>query len=344
MQKKILSGIFLCMLLLMPMTVSAMENKTSNNSISNNPVNDGYTTLSADPPVWAKGTVWNYDLTDINIDIDQGYGLVFHLYIGTANIPFEVVSDSGSSYQVSFKTKISGNVYVEADYGGLSVKLQGNLVRTKLKGEITYRKSDLGISSISMQLSGKVALSISKPIRLPAIRAFVTLNLDIGFSNPYTLLSFPMETNMTWGLPATGISIDGSLKSPWLRVVNIAHGTARFMGLIPDEYKEYSDLIAQMLPVIDFSDTLTLFEIPNPVDIPELPVVFYCSGTENITVQAGSFNAYNISLMGVANMYYAPDVGRVIKISGNIEDFIPYLKNINMELVKIGKSTELGYN
>lgn len=332
------------MLLLIPMAVPTMGINTNNSTTNNLTTNSKPTFYLFDPPIWEKGTVWNYDLTDVNIDIEQGYGITFHLHIGTANIPLEVVDDSGSNYQVSYKTKITGNIYIEANISDLSIKLQGDLVRTKLKGEISYRKSDLGITSISMQLSGKVALSISKPIHLPAIRALVTLNLNIGFSNPYTLLSFPMETGNFWGLPATAISIDGSIKSPWLRVVNIAHNMARFMGLIPEEYKGYSDLIKQILPVIDFSDTLRLFNVSNPIDVPEIPVLFYCLNMETVTVQAGSFDAYNISMVGAGNLYYAPDVGRIIKITGNIKDFIPYLENINMELVKIGKSTELTSN
>jgi hypothetical protein len=332
------------MLLLIPMTVPVMGLKTNNSTTNNLTTNSKTIIYSVDPPIWEKGSVWNYDLTDVNIDIEQGYGIILHLHIGTANIPLEVVDDSGSNYQVSYKTTISGNVYIETNVSGLSIKLQGDLVRTKLKGEISYHKSDLGINSISMQLSGKVALSISKPIRLPAIRAFVTFKLNIGFSNPYTLLSFPMETDNFWGLPATAISIDGSLKSPWLRVVNIAHNMARFMGLIPEDYKEYSDLIKQILPVIDISDTLTLFNISNPIDVPEIPVLFYCLNMETVRVQAGSFDAYNISMAGVANLYYAPDVGRIIKITGNINYFIPYLENINMELVKIGKAEDLVYN
>ncbi len=329
------------MLLFVTMTSPALGTRTTTNSTANNVITDMDTTVCLDPPVWEKGTVWNYDLTDIDIDLEEGYGIVFHLHVGTANIPFEVVSDAGSSYEVSFKTQISGNVYVEADLDGLSIKVEGDLVRLKLNGEITYRKSDLAISSISVQISGKVAVSISKPIPLPAIRAFVTLNLNTDLSTPYPLLTFPMETNMSWGLPATSVSLDGSLKSPWLRVVNIAHNMARLLGMIPEDYKEYSDLIKQILPVVDLSDTLTLFEISNPIAIQEFPVVFYCLDREQVTVQAGSFDAYNITILGIANMYYAPDVGRIIKITGTLKDFIPFLENVNMELVKIGKAEEV---
>jgi hypothetical protein len=338
MRKKII-GILICMLLLVSVTLPAMGMKTHDDSTVNNLISDDKNTFySDDVPIWKKGTVWTYKLDDINIDFDNGYGEVFHLHIGTGNIPFTVVSDSGSSYLVSFNAKISGNMYIETETGHYSIKVQATLIRTQLKGDISFRKSDLAISSINIQLSAKVALSISKPISLPALRVFATLKLNIGFSNPYTILSFPMATNSSWGLPATGLSVDGSLRSPWLRVVNIANTLLRLTGRIPAEYKDLSDMIAKILPVIDISDTLNLFNISNPIDIPEEPGMFYCSNMENVSVQAGSYNAYNISIMGMANMYYAPDVGKIIKITGNIKDFIPYIENISMELVKVGKS------
>lgn len=344
MRTKIFSGLVVGMLLVLSITLPVIGVKTNTSTTSNIHKNSTATFYSVvPPPVWEKGTVWNYDLTDINMNIEES-GIVFHLYISTANIPFEVVDDSGSNYQVTYKTKISGTVYVETNISSMSIKVQGDLIRTKVQGEISYQKSNLGINSLSMQFSGKVALSISKPIRLPAIKAFVTFTLNIGFSTPYTLLSFPMEIDNRWGLPATTVSIDGSLKSPWLRVVNVFNGMARLMGLIPDDYKDYSDILKQILPVIDISDTLTLFNVTNPIDIPEFPMLFDCGSMETISVQAGSFDAYNISMVGAANVYYAPDVGRIIKITGNIKDFIPYLENVNMELVKIGKIEGLAFN
>jgi hypothetical protein len=95
-------------------TLPAMGMKTHDDSTVNNLISDDKNTFySDDVPIWKKGTVWTYKLDDINIDFDNGYGEVFHLHIGTGNIPFTVVSDSGSSYLVSFNAKISGNMYIE---------------------------------------------------------------------------------------------------------------------------------------------------------------------------------------------------------------------------------------
>jgi len=46
-----------------------------------------------------------------------------------------------------------------------------------------------------------------------------------------------------------------------------------------------------------------------------------------VTVEAGTFDAYNISVMkGLGHIYYAPEVGNIIKISGH---------SIDSELIKV---------
>jgi hypothetical protein len=337
MNKKIIC-ILICVVFFATATSSAMAIQILDKFAVDTFIIDGEKTFSSDDaPIWKKGTVWTYKIDEYTMDYN-GSGSVIHLRISARDFPLKVVSDAGSSYLVSFTAKLSGTVYVETEVGGSSILVQGNLVRAQLKGELSYRKSDLAINSITAQLTAKVILSISQPLHLPTLRIPATLKLNVGFSTPYTLLFFPLEPDIKWGLPATTLSIDGSIRSPWLRVANIAHTAMRFMGLIPPEYQNVSDKITQILPVIDIGDTLNLFSIPNPLDIPELPEKFYCSGIETINVQAGSYNAYNISV-ATGNIYYAPDAGNIIKITGYINELFPALDNIDMELVNY-KSTE----
>ena len=35
---------------------------------------------------------------------------------------------------------------------------------------------------------------------------------------------------------------------------------------------------------------------------------------------------------GLGNIYYAPEVGNIVKITGNFEDVLPFISNINAEL------------
>jgi hypothetical protein len=337
MNKKIIC-ILICAVFLTTATSSVTAIKTLDKFTADTLIIDSEKTFSSDDaPIWKKGTVWTYKIDDYTIDYN-GSGSVIQLHIGTRDFPLKVVNDAGSSYLVSFNAKISGNVYIETELSGYSIIVQGNLLRAQLKGELSYRKSDLAINSITAQLTAKVTLSMSQPRHLPVLRIPANLKLNVGFSNPYTFLFFPLEPDSRWGLPATTLSIDGSIRSPWLRIANIAHTSMRLMGLIPLAYQNLSDKIAQILPVIYIGDTLNLFNISNPLDIPELPDKFYCSGIETINVQAGTYNAYNISVL-TGNIYYAPDIGNIIKITGYIKELFPILDNIHMELVNY-KSTE----
>jgi hypothetical protein len=72
---------------------------------------------------------------------------------------------------------------------------------------------------------------------------------------------------------------------------------------------------------------------------PAISDAFFCLNTENITVPAGTYEAYNITLVGgLAQCFYAPTAGNVVKIAGNLEEIIPYLKGINMELLSTNYS------
>jgi hypothetical protein len=52
-------------------------------------------------------------------------------------------------------------------------------------------------------------------------------------------------------------------------------------------------------------------------------------------VDAGSYSAYNIWLLkGVGMFYYAPDVQNLVKIEGNVQDFIPLIDQISLDLVE----------
>ena len=73
--------------------------------------------------------------------------------------------------------------------------------------------------------------------------------------------------------------------------------------------------------------------------IPAISNAFFCLNTENITVPAGTYEAYNITLFGgLAQCYYAPTAGNVVKITGNFEEINPDIKNINMELISTNYS------
>ncbi len=72
----------------------------------------------------------------------------------------------------------------------------------------------------------------------------------------------------------------------------------------------------------------------NVVLLPPIPNAFFCLNTENITIPAGTYEAYNITLFGgQAQCYYAPTAGNIVKILAHLEEIDPNVKNIKIELL-----------
>jgi hypothetical protein len=151
------------------------------------------------------------------------------------------------------------------------------------------------------------------------------------------LIDFPINPGNIWGLPGVSITIDGTVESFYFRLANIVNKILRLLGIdfLPPE-------IADLLPVIDLSDLMEAFEIYNHIEIDEIPPeinrrpLFESSAKQPITVAAGTYDAYNILIVeGVGNMYYSPDVGMLVKATGNFNEIIPVMQSISMELIKI---------
>ena len=175
------------------------------------------------------------------------------------------------------------------------------------------------------------------PIPLPTIRIPFDITLDINFDNPYPILDFPLHTYKVWGLPSTNVSVDGEISSIWLRIINFINNVLRIFGidLIPPEY-------AKFLPVIDIGDVLEEFRGGSVFELSAVYPVFACFNTEDVMVEAGIFNAYNITI-GEENVrfYYAPEAGNIIKMSVDGNFIASYLgfpvvvSDINMSLIEM---------
>ena len=79
-----------------------------------------------------------------------------------------------------------------------------------------------------------------------------------------------------------------------------------------------------------------MFNITDTVGIPEIPDIFECTTQKSINVEAGSYNTYEISFQdNLANMYYSPDEGVIVKMIGNFNNFLPFLQDVNIELIDV---------
>jgi hypothetical protein len=164
----------------------------------------------------------------------------------------------------------------------------------------------------------------------------IDANLILEFDNPYPLVEFPLDVDSYWGIQGGIISIDGTIESRYFRTLAFINNIFKIFGinLIPPELAEY-------LPVIDISDILAELEIPAEIEIPEMEEFFRKAPFEvellqQISVGAGSFNAYNIEfLQGTGELFYSPEAENFVKIEGNLHDFIPIAEDIKLELISM---------
>ena len=331
-----LIGMLICLMLMTTFLTVAkpsekIESKSSTERMSS--------TYDADVPVWAVGDQWIYKIDNISI-YNQTEDKTLNLMLTMTELPLTVLSATGDFYTLEFKTNVSGQfkIYSKQDNGSINISITFNNIF--LSGNVSIEKSTLGIKEISAAFTkGKFLVNIIElpnmelPSFLQKIPARITLNMTTTFDTPFSLLTFPLSTLLVWNSTATNFTLNGEIKSLWLNLINFLNKIATPFGYGLDPN------IAALLPVIDIKDALTTIGNGNVFQIPAIEAAFICLNTENITVPAGTYEAYNITLIGgMAQCYYAPTAGNVVKIAGNLEEIIPYLKGINMELLSTNYS------
>jgi len=345
--KKKIFGIFVCIILITSFLATAKNVEKKHVT----PVPEEIDVFSFDEdntPIWKIGNKWTYRLDSITVDFVEE-NLSIYLEGSVNNFPLEVDDVTEDSYVLKFEAPINGLFGFAGDLGVGPINLTGELKRTTIAGSITFNKTDLGIKQAHIVIDGRVKLQIIEipyfpfPV-IPPIPIPLTAILDINLGDPYPIIDFPINTSKNWGLPATNFSLTGTIESIWLKIINIINNMIRFPGVIkllgkflsidPIMLKEYSDILYNLTPVFDIKYVLDEYLGGNVFEIPEVPPVFICLDRVNITVPAGTFYTYNISTLvkGLANIYYAPEAGNIVKIVGDFEDILPFISNINAEL------------
>jgi hypothetical protein len=314
-----------------------------------------YDPVYASVPSWNVGDSWTYRLDNIDIDLPPTLGRGLTLKMSTGDIKLEVIDETSNSYIASLATNdmdltLSG--MFDSKEGTEEIVIpEISLDKIQLTGQVHFDKESLGWKEINLDLTLdlienldnlKEMIGIELPsfldILLPYMSIPAVLEVDIEFENPFEVMQFPLETNKIWGFPANTItvSIDGSVESIWLRILNFLN---RFINIIPAEFAKY-------LPNIDISEILNDLGIETSyaIDI-EMPAnllpyhydntsLFEVIGTENINTPAGSFNAAFMAIADLnGRMYYAENAGYIVKISGFLSEYIPIISDLNLELI-----------
>jgi len=340
-------GVLVCLLL---MTTVFSVGKPIERETMNPELNDpSPRAIGVDVPLWNIGNSWSYEIKMLSLNIEET-NQSYHITITTENVTLKVINDAGSNYTIAFDAKINGNASISYRLETGFINITANLNDTQLAGTIVYNKSDLGIKQIQINLLGRLNAKI---IELPSIslrhpipiRGETNISLIANYDVPYPLITFPLDVGTIWGRPAINISLDGTIQSRWLKRMTIINNIARrhwrfvefltkIMGIDSVSLRNMSDICDDILPIIKIGYVLNKYFNGNIFKIAEIPPIFICTDTEDVTVKAGTFNAYNISVgIGQGNIYYAPNVGNIIKISGHFTDAFPYAKNLEIQLI-----------
>ena len=308
-----------------------------------------------DVPVWETGDSWTFNIANMEFVIDdenlsENLTIQINAQIGDLNL--EVIDDSGDTYQVGIlETPITGDYLLDTDLGDGPIKVTGSLEDTTIVGNLYFNKSDLGISQFEGTVDGKLTVNIEEQPYFnksvfPHIPVPVTINIEIDMENPFPIIHFPLNSSfMIWGIPALNTSIAGTIESIWLNIFNfinqkvrqwnLIRPISRLLGVDEQAVQDASDMIDDILPIIDIEYVLNEYlDADNVLSTPEIPFIFFCNNTAEITVPAGTFDTYEIVVAGgLGTIYYSPEVKNIIKMEGDFEDALPFLNGINAELV-----------
>jgi hypothetical protein len=336
--KSKLMGIIIGIMLITTFVVVAKpsETVTTNTSLPE-PTPASY---FVDVPVYKVGDQWVYKVDNISLEYSQGTQSM-QLFLSIPQLPLEVTDTLGEYYTLTYGTKVNGTININSNRGSGPVNISITFKSAEITGAISVKKTDLSLKDISLSLvKQRCTFNIIQQPFLPLpnflkkIPTKLTLNLQTNCTPPIALLSFPLNTETFWNLSATNFSLNGKIQNFWFNVLNFINKVAKLLGidLFPPE-------IGGLLPKIDIKAALTTFIGGNVFQIPAFPAAFVCLNMENITVPAGTYNAYNVTIAGGAGQYYyAPAAGKIIKLTGNFADVIPYLHYVNLELLSTNYS------
>jgi hypothetical protein len=319
-------GILIGLILITTVFAVAQTNKTVTKETST--TTSPSTLYSVDVPVWEIGDKWTYKIDNITITTNQT-----DIFLSMDQLPLTVTVVDETSYTLEFETSVNGHSQINADLGDGPVNVTITLPNLQVSGTITIDKSTLGIKALSADLTGRFWIDIKNQpyieFSLPVLPFKITTNLISDFSLPASMLSFPLNTTMIWNSTATNLTMNGEIRSPWFYFIKILNQITTAIGnpLLPPE-------IELLLPIVNIQEAFTTLGTGNVFGIPIIPGAFMCLNTETIIVNDVTYDTYNITILnGMAECFYAPTAGSIVKLSGNLEEIIPLVKNINMELV-----------
>jgi len=247
--------------------------------ISNNFEDIKNFTVDDHAPVWEINDSWTYDINRFQANFSAS-GAHISLDSTLDDFTIEMIGYTDSSNIMDLSGRIKGYFEYESGEG---IVLKGNFLFAKVSGNMYVRQNDLTNEKFYIVINGivlltKYPLQISIPIPIP-----LTITINVNQDIPRPIIDFPLYNGKQGLINETIISADIRFESVFLRILSL------FFSDIPSDiyYKESFDI-----PMFDYS-----------------------ASTENISVEAGTFNAYKIQFAQglVGSIYYSPSVGNFLK-------------------------------
>jgi hypothetical protein len=314
-------------------------------------------------PNWTIGEKWSYKINDLEIRLDdENLSFSTVVFLSIDDFSLLVVNTDNDLYQLELYGEIIGNFSVSGDveagnYSG-PIIIEGVLEDSIVSGNVYINQSDLALVSVETIRSGVWAIQLKEQpfIDFPfgiipslTLRINSTTSRTLDLDSPLPIIKFPLiplnvsnpSNESIWGLPSVNFSIGGTIESKGFEKIDNWNDKIRasfIYNLLPPKFKDISDFLEDFLPVIDIEYVLNdMLAIGNVFNFIGFPPLLYCNNTENITVNGTEYFVYKISIFGLgesANIYYAPEVGNIVKITGDFKDVLPFVNNIDMELMK----------
>jgi hypothetical protein len=232
---------------------------------------------------WNVGDSWTYDVDDFTAHYEQG-GQMIH-FEGTIDDFVLTVADVGqNTYTVDFTGKLDCGyaIYLSAS-NGLIVYLIGNM-----KPTTTRMQGSIVFTKSNLQIrdiSGIIrGITMAQIDPLPfAIPVPFKAEVNGDLSTDFPLFNFPLSSNKFWEMPSMSIQMK----------MNVG-GIFGFIQIPVTFTTQYG----------------------------WTPLAFHCRNKQSITVQAGTFEAWEIqsTFFDLFRYYYAPSVGNVVKIDASLSN------------------------
>ena len=345
-------GILVCLMLMTAFLTTAQDVgniPVKNESDENEPISF----YDVEVPVWEVGYKWTYKIDRFILDFEYS-GLGLYMDVKTDELSIEVTDDTGDYYNVSFEAGISGFFWTAFDLGDGLINISFELKSATIEGYMLFNKNDLGIKRINPKIYGTLDIDIKEQpyIKLPFKlhkEIVITIDLEIVLENPFPpIIKFPFNVSDCWGLPSDIIKlVGGTIESPLFEKIDDINRNFvnPILVLLNDTINgdtiarllEFSNILKDILPIINITYILEKYlDIILEFTTPEIPQIICCFGKDMVTVPAGTFDCYNISLLStnLANMYYDDtEVKNIVKVTGNLKDIFPSIPDVNIELI-----------